>query len=152
MKSSFLPFLRITLILGTLWDVITSFLGIAGLLGVTNSRNIDISAIGICVTAIVGSLIILALSLYSEEIWSKEKDLEGQLLKIAHILTVFFDAYTSFLGTAQNLILRGNKSIFLTVGMSEVLSEVGGEEIFVLLVVTLLITASPIVLSRQAKL
>lgn len=146
-----LPFLRGAFLLGTIWDFATSFLGIAGIFGVTNFRNVDVSTIGICVTAVVGSLIILGLSLSSDEIWSRDKNLEGTLFRTGHFIAVLFDGYTSFLGTAQNVILRGNRSVFTTIGVSEVVEQIGIEEIGILLILTFLITASPIMVARLPK-
>lgn len=55
------------LIIGSLGDLITSFLGIVELLGVTNLNQ---GNIGIYMTAIVGSALILGLSISTKDIWS----------------------------------------------------------------------------------
>ena len=138
--------------LGTAWDFLTSFLGIAGLLGVTRLRgNLNVGALGACITAIVSSFIILCLSIYSEQIWSSEKDRQGNVLRGAHVIAVIYDAYTTFLGTAQNVLLRENSSAFISVGLPEVFGKLRFEAIITLMVATALITACPIVLRRIQK-
>lgn len=37
-----------------------------------------------------------------------------------HIIAVFFDAYTYFLGTAQNFLLKDSRTAFITIGFGEV--------------------------------
>lgn len=131
--------------LGSLWDVTTSFLGIVGIFGVTND-NFD--HLPVYITALVGSSIILGLSLNAEAIWNEYADDSYKLLRNFHIVTTFFDAYTSYLGTAQNIILKDSRSAFITIGFGEVWRETTFDQKIILLLVTALVTLSPIALSK----
>ncbi len=134
------------LIVGFIWDLVTSFLGIAGLLGISDLNK---GNIGIYMTAIVGSGLILGLSISAKDIWSEDKTDEIYLvLKIVHVTAIIFDAYTSFLGTAQNILLHDSRTAFLTIGFAEVWEMTNFEQKIALLFVTVLVTMSPIAFSR----
>ena len=101
---------------GSIWDLVTSLLGIIGLFGVTDWR---VEYIPIYITALVGSSLILGLSINTEEIWSGST--KGNKIFIPlHIAAIIFDAYTSFLGTAQNVLLKDSRIAFITIGFGEV--------------------------------
>jgi divalent metal cation (Fe/Co/Zn/Cd) transporter len=93
--------------LGAFWDFATSFLGIVGLFGVTqlSLSNFDsvTKSLGVLITALIGSLIILGLSLNTEDIWDQSADSTYKTLRPIHIVGIFFDAFSSYLGTAQNV-------------------------------------------------
>ncbi len=134
------------LIVGFIWDLVTSFLGIAGLLGISDLNK---GNIGIYMTAIVGSGLILGLSISAKNIWSESpKDEIYLVLKVVHVTAIIFDAYTSFLGTAQNILLHDSRTAFLTIGFAEVWEMTNFEQKIALLFVTVLVTMSPIALSR----
>lgn len=131
---------------GSFWDVVTSFLGIVGIFGVT---SFQISSLGVYITSLITSLIILGLSLNFAKIWSEYADDTNKMLRPFHIIAVLFDAYTSYLGTAQYIILRdSSRSYFTTIGFGEVWNNTSFEQKFVLLFTTLLVTASPMLLSK----
>ncbi|MEI3649703.1 MAG: hypothetical protein V6D39_06890 [Dolichospermum lemmermannii FEM_B0920] len=131
---------------GSFWDVVTSFLGIVGIFGVT---DFQLSSLGVYITALIASVMILGLSLNFEEIWSEYADDSYRMLRPIHIIAVIFDAYTSFLGTAQYVILRdSSRSYFTTIGFGEVWNSTSFEQKFALLFVTMLVTLSPILLNK----
>lgn len=61
---------------------------------------------------------------------------------------IIFDAYTSFLGTAQNIVLHDSRTAFITIGLQEAWETTTFEQKIALLFVTVLVTMSPIALSR----
>ncbi|MDE5108726.1 MAG: hypothetical protein O4808_17275 [Trichodesmium sp. St17_bin3_1_1] len=131
----------------SIWDLVTSLLGIIGLFGVTDWR---VEYIPIYITALVGSSLILGLSINTEEIWSGST--KGNKIFIPlHIAAIIFDAYTSFLGTAQNVLLKDSRIAFITIGFGEVWEMTTFEQKIALLFVTVLITMSPIAFSKFRK-
>ncbi|NES23943.1 MAG: hypothetical protein F6K41_34790 [Symploca sp. SIO3E6] len=134
--------------LGALWDATTSFLGIVGSFGVTEFNLDNLGSIGVYITALVGSGIVLALSLFSSKFWDENVDEELIVLRYFHIASVFFDGYTSYLGTAQNIILRKGSIGFITIGIAEVWDNINFEQQLILLFLTVAVTISPIMLSR----
>lgn len=141
--------------LGAFWDVVTSFLGIVGLFGVTQLSLIDLdslgNSLGVLITALIGSLIILGLSLNTEDIWDAYADSTYKLLRPIHLVGIFFDAYTSYLGTAQNIILRNSRTIYTNIELRDVLDRTSFQQQFILLFVTILITISPIMVSKLSN-
>jgi hypothetical protein len=137
-----------TFVIGSCWDTVTSFLGIIGLFGVT---TFQISDFGVYITALIVSLIILAVSLNFDDIWDSKDDTYYYILKPLSGVTIFFDAYTSYLGTAQYIILRNNKSAFITVGFEEVWIETSFEQKIILLFTTVLVTVSPILFTKLKR-
>ena len=132
---------------GSIWGLVTSLLGIIGLFGVTDWR---VEYIPIYITALVGSSLILGLSINTEEIWSGST--KGNKIFIPlHIAAIIFDAYTSFLGTAQNVLLKDSRIAFITIGFGEVWEMTTFEQKIALLFVTVLITMSPIAFSKFRK-
>ena len=132
---------------GSIWDLVTSLLGIIGLFGVTDGR---VEYIPIYITALVGSSLILGLSINTEEIWSGST--KGNKIFIPlHIAAIIFDAYTSFLGTAQNVLLKDSRTAFITIGFGEVWEMTTFEQKIALLFVTVLVTMSPIAFSKFRK-
>ena len=106
--------------------------------------------IPIYITALVGSSLILGLSINTEEIWSGST--KGNKIFIPlHIAAIIFDAYTSFLGTAQNVLLKDSRIAFITIGFGEVWEMTTFEQKIALLFVTVLITMSPIAFSKFRK-
>lgn len=69
------------------------------------------------------------------------------MLKVVHVAAIIFDAYTSFLGTAQNILLHDSRTTFLTIGLEEAWEMTNVEQKIVLLFVTVLVTISPIAFS-----
>lgn len=130
---------------GSFWDFVTSLLGIVGLLGVTDWK---LANFPIYITALIGSALILALSISAEDIWSENTENIYKLLRPFHVVAVIFDAYTSFLGTAQNVLLKDSRTAFITIGLGEVWERTTFEQKIVLLFVTVLITISPIAFSN----
>ena len=128
---------------GSFWDGVTSLLGIIGLFGVTDWK-LELEYVLIYITSIIGSLLILALSINAEDIW---QDGKYNFLMLFHIFAVIFDAYTSFLGTAQNVLLKDSRTAFITIGFAEVWEKTTFEQKIALIFVTVLITMSPIALS-----
>ena len=138
--------------LGAFCDVTTSFLGISGLFGVTELNLSDFdslgNSLGVLVTALIASLIILGLSLIAEEMWDQYADNTYKLLRPIHVFGVGFDAYTSYLGTAQNIILRDSRTSYITIELGEVWQKTSFNQQIVLLFITILITISPIMVSK----
>ena len=130
---------------GSIWDFATSLLGIIGVFGVTNWRP---EHIPIYITALIGSALILGLSINAEEIWSESGNDKYKILIPFHIIAVIFDAYTSFLGTSQNVLLKDSRTAFITIGFGEVWERTTFEQKIALLFVTVLVTMSPIAFSR----
>jgi hypothetical protein len=145
-------FLIFIFALGAFWDFATSFLGIVGLFGLTQLSLSDMGSmtksLTILISAVIGSLIILALSLNTEEMWDKNADNTYKLLRPFHLSAIVFDAYTSYLGTAQNIILRESHSAYITIGVGEVWERLSFEQQILLLFITALITISPIMISK----
>lgn len=136
--------------LGAFWDFATSFLGIVGLFGVTELSRLDSlgNSLGVLITALIGSLIILALSLNTEDMWEKSADNTYKILRLFHVFGVGFDAYTSYLGTAQNIILKDSRTAYITIELGEVWEKTSFQQQIVLLFITILITISPIMISK----
>ncbi|NEQ69092.1 MAG: hypothetical protein F6J86_13370 [Symploca sp. SIO1B1] len=134
--------------LGALWDATTSFLGIVGIFGITEFNLDDLASIGVSITAVVGSGIVLALSLFSSKFWDENAVEELRILRYIHMASVFFDGYTSYLGTAQNIILRKGSIGFITIGLKEVWANIDFEQQLILLFLTFVVTISPIMLPR----
>jgi len=127
---------------GTIWDFVTSILGIIGIFGVTDWRPEDTP---IYITALVGSALIIGLSINTEAIWSKSaNNIKYKIFVLCHIFAVLFDFYTSFLGTAQSVLLRDSRTAFITIGLGEVWEGTTFQQKIVLFCVTLLVTMSPI--------
>jgi hypothetical protein len=145
-------FLIFIFALGAFWDFATSFLGIVGLFGVTQLSLSDMGSmtksLTILISAVIGSLIILALSLNTEEMWDENADNTYKLLRPFHVSAIVFDAYTSYLGTAQNILLRESHSAYITIGVGEVWEKLSFEQQILLLFITALITSSPIMISK----
>jgi hypothetical protein len=132
-------------IAGSVWDVTTSFLGIVGILGVTDFKW---ESLGTYITALVGSIIMLGLSLNTESIYAPGADQNYKIIRPFHITSIFFDAYTSYLGTAQNILLRDSRTAFITIGFGEVWEKTTFEQKFILLFLTIAVTISPIMVSK----
>ncbi|NER03250.1 MAG: hypothetical protein F6K17_11765 [Okeania sp. SIO3C4] len=130
---------------GSIWDFVTSLLGIIGIFGVTDLKP---EYILIYITALVGSALILGLSINAEEIWSESANNKYKILIPFHIGSVIFDAYTSFLGTAQNVVLKDSRTAFTTIGFGEAWGKTTWEQRIALLFVTVLVTMSPIAFSK----
>lgn len=145
-------FLIFIFALGAFWDFATSFLGIVGLFGVTQLSLSDMGSmtksLTILITAVIGSLIILALSLNTEEMWDENADNTYKILRPFHVSAIAFDAYTSYLGTAQNIILRDSRTAYITIGVGEIWERLSFEQQILLLFITALITSSPIMISK----
>lgn len=129
---------------GSIWDFVTSLLGIIGIFGVTDWKP---EHIPIYISAFIGSALILGLSGNAEDIWSKSGNDKYKILIPFHIIAVIFDAYTSFLGTSQSVLLRDSRTVFITIGFGEVWEMTTFEQKIALLFVTVLVTISPIVFS-----
>lgn len=144
-------FLILIFFLGGFWDFTTSFLGLAGLFGVTelsyDTESIT-KSLPILITAFIGSLIILGLSLNTEKMWDQYADSTYKLLRPFHVVAVLFDAYTSYLGTAQNVILRNSRTAYITIGIGEVWEKTSFQQQIVILFLTIMITISPIMVSK----
>lgn len=140
--------LNFAFFLGAIWDATTSFLGIVGIFGITEFRLNGLDSIGVYITALIGSGIVLALSLFSAKIWNDDADEELKILRYFHVSSVIFDGYTSYLGTAQNIILRKGSISFITIGFAEVWQNVHFEQQLILLFLTIAVTISPIMLSK----
>lgn len=138
-------FLLLIFAVGSIWDFVTSLLGIIGIFGVTDWRQ---EYIPIYITALIGSALILGLSINAEEIWSKSGNDKYKILIPFHIVAVIFDAYSSFLGTSQNVLLKDSRTAFITIGFGEVWEKTTFEQKIALLFVTVLVTMSPIAFSR----
>ncbi|MEG4986032.1 hypothetical protein QUB08_09725 [Microcoleus sp. BR0-C5] len=137
------------LLAGVFWDFVTSLLGIVGILGVT---DLKIEYFLVYISAIVGSGLILWLSANSRAIWSKSADdFQRDVLRPFHIVAVIFDAYTSYLGTAQTILLRNSRTAFITIGFGEVWQKTTFEQKMILLLITALVTLSPIAWSRLRR-
>ena len=136
--------------LGAFWDFATSFLGLVGLFGVTqlNGLGAIFQSFGVLITALICSLIILGLSLNTEEIWNQNANDTYKIFRNFHLFGIFFDAYTSYLGTAQNIILRESRTAYITIGVGEVWERLSFEQQILLLFITALITSSPIMISK----
>ncbi len=135
--------------MGTVWDFFTSFLGIVYLFKVT---KFDTQYIGVYLTAIVIALIMLGLSLNADEIWAEDaEDLYKFGLRPLHVVSVLYDAYTSFVGTAQYLVLRDFNSGLLNVNFAVVWENTNFEEKATLLMITALVTVSPVLLAKVYK-
>ncbi|NET42252.1 hypothetical protein [Okeania sp. SIO2B3] len=129
---------------GSIWDFVTSLLGIIGIFGVTDWKP---EHIPIYISAFIGSALILGLSGNAEEIWSKSGNDKYKILIPFHIIAIGFDAYTSFLGTSQNVLLKDSRTAFITIGFGEVWEMTTFEQKIALLFVTVLVTMSPIAFS-----
>jgi len=132
---------------GSIWDFVTSLLGIIGLFGVTDFK-LELEYILIYITALIGSALIVGMSINVEELWSKFANDKYKVFIISHITAIIFDAYTSFLGTAQNVLLKDSRTAFITIGFGEVWERPTVEQKIVLLFVTVLVTMSPIAFSK----
>lgn len=143
-----LTYYRTVATLGTAWSLVTSFLGICGFLGISSFQGINVVDVGICIIAAVGGAGILFLSLCSEAIWKRKKDRKGVVIRCLHVTTVACDAYFTFLGTAQSVSIRDSSSIAITISLSEIFGKLSFESIVVLFLLTIIVTASPITLSK----
>jgi hypothetical protein len=74
--------------IGALWDVTTSFLGILGILKVTDFQLFTYAM------ALVGSVLILGLSLNAKNIWSEYANDANKMLRFVHVIAFVFDFYT----------------------------------------------------------
>ncbi|NEQ48654.1 MAG: hypothetical protein F6K11_00785 [Leptolyngbya sp. SIO3F4] len=140
-----------TFFLCTVWDFATSFLGIVGVFGISEfdaASLYKVNDLTVYITAIVTSLAILSLSLLSEIIWRSDTTLLYRRLRLPHMIAILFDAYTSFLGTAQNVILRQGKTTFIDIDLGDIFSQVTLEQGILLFIITMMVTISPLVLSQ----
>lgn len=81
-------------VVGFIWDLVISFLGIIGLFGVIDWR---VEYIFIYIIVFVGSFLILGLSINIEEIWLGF--IKGNKIFILfYIVVIIFDVYIFFLG------------------------------------------------------
>ncbi|MFB2878543.1 hypothetical protein [Floridanema aerugineum] len=137
--------------LGAFWDFATSFLGIVGIFGLTKIE-FTVESTVVFITAVIGSGIILGLGLNTEKLWEKDPDEEFyKWLRPFHVVAIFFDAYTSFLGTAQNIILRNTQTSFITIGIEEVLENTTVQQQLTLLFLTITVTISPIMMAKLSE-
>ncbi|NEP82709.1 MAG: hypothetical protein F6K39_33920 [Okeania sp. SIO3B3] len=130
---------------GSIWDFVTSILGIIGLFGVTDLR---LEYIPTYITALVGSALILGLSINAKEIWPKSANNRYKILRPFHMMAIIFDFYTSFLGTAQSILLKDSRTAFITIGFGEAWEGTTFQQKIALLFITVLVTMSPIAFSR----
>lgn len=137
--------LRFVFFFGSFWDWATSLLGIIGIFGVI---SFELQYLPVYITAIIASLIIVALSLNFEEIWPSGS--QYRFLRYVHGIAILFDAYTSYLGTAQHILLRetttATASIIIDSGY--VWEYTSFEQKIILLFITILVTISPMMLIR----
>ncbi|HEY9702197.1 MAG TPA: hypothetical protein V6C58_07110, partial [Allocoleopsis sp.] len=69
-------------------------------------------------------------------------------LRPVHVLSVIFDAYTSFLGTAQYIILRDFSNLSITIDLPDVMQKTTFGQQMVILFITILVVISPIILPK----
>jgi hypothetical protein len=145
-----LNFLKFILWLGCIWDFFTSASGIAGILGLTDfNEDILLQSLFVIITAgIVGGFIV-GMNINSREIWSDYSNKKfWEYMRIPHIITTLFDAYTSFVGTAQYVILQKTYgSTFISIGLGEVVENTTLQQLITIFVVTLIVTSSGIIIS-----
>ncbi|SRR5258708_8443853 len=117
---------------GAIWDGITTMLGIATILNARTELDY-----GLC---FVGGLVILGFSLSTKTIFS-ENNLAFIAMRFLWAAAILFDVYTAFTGNTQYVILKTqtfNMALLQTLEMRQML---------VLLVMTLLVSGSPIFIS-----
>jgi hypothetical protein len=135
--------------LGTIWDFFTSFFGIVSLFKV---QKLEPQYAVVFITAAIIGLIMSGLSLYSEKIWEEDADdFHKYALRPLHVVSITYDAYTSFVGTAKYLVLRDYNSFLLNINFAIAWDNTNVEEKITLLIITAIVTVSPVLLAKLWK-
>jgi hypothetical protein len=134
--------------LGTIWDFVTSLLGIIGLFGVT---DFQLQNIVVYITAVVGSLLIVGLSFNAAEIWDTNASDDYKWLRPVHVMSIAYDFYSSFLGTAQSIVLQENRGLGISIDFTFVWENTTLGQKVMLLFLSIMVTLSPIILSFRMK-
>ncbi len=119
--------------ISTLWDGITTALGIAAIIDAK-----DIFGYALC---FVGGVVILGFGIGTQVIFVKN-DIPHKIMRGLWVLAVAFDAYTSFMGNAQYIVLRKQLA-----GLFDVVGSLTLGQIIITVGLTILVTASPIMIS-----
>lgn len=141
-------YLTFIFFIGTVWDFVTSLLGIIGLFGVT---NFNLQNIVVYITAVVGALLILGLSISSHQIWDANARSDYKWLRPVHVMSIAYDFYSSFLGTAQSIVLQENRGLGISIGFTFVWENTTLGQKVMLLFLSIMVTLSPIILSFRIK-
>jgi hypothetical protein len=140
-----IAFWIIFFIMGSMLDFATSYLGILGIFGVDQLDALDANKIIILIIALIACLAFLALQASVYHIWFKE----GGVLLIfipLQLMSVAYDAFTSYFGIAQLVVLNKiNMEISPDVSTTLIWDNSTMEQKVLILFVTILITASPII-------
>ncbi len=136
--------LRGALWLSAFWDLITTFLGTLLLLGSNGFVQIGIS--------LVGTLIVGALNFSTKSIWTPPATTTADpaaffLLRLIWVLTLLFDLFTSLTCNATYVAYQNINIGNAPIQFIDILAQLNDSQVFVVVFVTVLATASPVVLS-----
>lgn len=143
-----LGILSLSFVFGTVLDFTTSFLGILGVFGIEQLSSANANDLFLCLIAFVASLIVVSVSLFIPAVWMNA-GFSGVSIafSLLHMCTFAYDAFTSFFGTAQFVIL--NEVVMESspaMSLSLVWDSATVEQQIAILFSTILVTASPIFL------
>jgi hypothetical protein len=136
-------FMIFTFGIGALWDGFTTMIGIAAIL-----KAQSLPEIAMC---FVGGLMVAGFGLGTKFIFANKGFVYG-FIQFLWLLCIGFDFYTSFAGNAQYLVLRtGSTNVFdfsnFNLNFGSLFSTLELGQVAVLLVLTILISSSPILIS-----
>lgn len=131
--------------LSALWDLITTFLGTLLLLGSPGFVQIGIS--------LVGTLIVGAFNFSTKSIWTPPPSVAAAepaayvLLRLIWALALLFDLFTSLTCNATYVAYQDINIGDAPIQFADILPKLNDSQVVVVVFVTVLATASPIVLS-----
>src|SRR5258706_7668009 len=117
--------------IGAIWDGITTMLGIATVLAAKSELDYAL--------CFVGGLLILGFSLGTTTIFN-ERGVAYMLMRVLWGMAILFDVYTAFMGNAQYIVVKSS-------GGSPLLQGLEFRQIVVLMVMTILVSSSPVFIS-----
>lgn len=136
--------LKSALWLSAFWDLVTTFLGTLLILGSRGFVQIGIS--------LVGTLIVGAFSFSTKSIWKMSLNRQSEVMtyvlaRFIWILVICFDFFTSLTCNATYVAYQGINIGQGPIEFLDILRNLNDSQVLVVLFITILVTASPIILS-----
>lgn len=128
-----MAFMIFCFVLASVWDGITTGFGVAAIVGANDP-------LGYAMCAVAG-VVVLGFSVGTKVIWTR-REFVFVFMRLFWLGSVAFDFYTSYIGNARYVILRNKLEVGHTLS-----SQLTGEQIFITLFITALVSGAPILIS-----
>jgi hypothetical protein len=150
-QKLFAGLLLLALSMATVFDAATSFLGVVGIFG--DSQNDSFSAYSLLVylIAFITTLTIILFNFVSYSLWTTYPIEAGTIIfRLCHVIAIGYDFFTSFFGMAEFVVLEKiNMEDNPIISSALIWDNSTIEQKILILFVTIVIVASPIILSAK---